>query len=307
MGLVRWILSIICGLVFVPYFVLHLFCALLCPTQDLKKKYDAQWALVTGASTGIGKALTMKLAGQGLNVVLVALDDDWLTKTFDELQQKFPSCQFRKVGVNLGSPGYMDEIVKQTQDINVQLVFANAGYLVTGFFVDNSLSKHLANYECNLTSAIAITHHFLQKLIASKKRGCFVYTSSAAAQMPGPFSVMYPTTKVALQAFGASLAAEVKVHGIDVLVFFPSPVASRFYEGQLKIDLLEFFKQFTVKPEQLPDVVFASIGKVVLRDIGLIAVIFRILPKLIDYGTLATLLSRIAHLMPDFKRYHKEK
>eukprot|EP01023_Acetabularia_acetabulum_P061606 TRINITY_DN7462_c0_g1_i12.p1 TRINITY_DN7462_c0_g1~~TRINITY_DN7462_c0_g1_i12.p1 ORF type:complete len:316 (+),score=49.22 TRINITY_DN7462_c0_g1_i12:33-950(+) len=302
-----WVFGIIAFLVIVPYFALHFFCAFFCPEQNLKKKYNAEWALVTGASTGIGKALTLKLASQGLNVVLVALEDEWLEQTFKEVQEKFPHLQFRKIGVNLGNAGYMEAIIKGTEDIDIQVIFANAGYMVTGFFADSSLSKHLNNYECNLTSAISITHHFLQKLIAVKKGGCFVYTSSAAAQMPGPFSVLYPTTKVALQAFGASLAAEVKVHGIDVLVFFPSPVASRFYEGQLKIDLLEFFKQFTVAPEQLPDIVFASIGKCVLRDIGLIAIMFRMMNKLVDYGVLSTLLPRIAHTLPDFKRYHKQK
>lgn len=64
--------------------------------------------------------------------------------------------------------------------------------------------------------------------IAKKLRGCVVFTSSAAAAMPSPFSVQYAATKSFVSAFGASLAPEVKPHGIDVLVFHPSPVASRW-------------------------------------------------------------------------------
>ncbi len=65
---------------------------------------------------------------------------------------------------------------------------------------------------------------------AKKLRGCFVYTSSAAACIVSPFTVLYAATKAFLSAFGAGLAAEVRHKGIDVLVFHPSPVATRFYD-----------------------------------------------------------------------------
>eukprot|EP00955_Chlamydomonas_euryale_P036429 350435-Chlamydomonas_euryale.AAC.9 len=64
--------------------------------------------------------------------------------------------------------------------------------------------------------------------IERKLRGCVVFTSSAAAAMPSPFSVQYAATKSFVSAFGASLAPEVRPSGIDVLVFHPSPVASRY-------------------------------------------------------------------------------
>jgi short-subunit dehydrogenase len=63
--------------------------------------------------------------------------------------------------------------------------------------------------------------------IGAGLRGCVVFTSSAAAAIPSPFSVQYAATKSFISVFGASLAPEVKPYGIDVLVFHPSPVASR--------------------------------------------------------------------------------
>lgn len=78
--------------------------------------------------------------------------------------------------------------------------------------------------------------------VEAKLRGCIVYTSSAAAMMPSPFTVLYAATKSFISSFAASLAAEVKHHGIDVCVIHPSPVATRFYDNQKKIDLLDFFK-----------------------------------------------------------------
>ena len=72
--------------------------------QNLKRKYDASWALVTGGSTGIGKSLAVELASQGINVVIAALPDEWLGKTQAELQEQFPELEFRAVAVSF-APG----------------------------------------------------------------------------------------------------------------------------------------------------------------------------------------------------------
>ena len=168
--------------------------------------------------------------------------------------------RFRKVGVNLGSreSGYLDRIASATDDIDVQCCFLNAGYMMTGFFESHDLDKHMANLECNTTSAVQITHLFLQRLLARKLKGCFVYTSSAAAAIPSPYSVLYASTKSFVSSFGASLAAEVRSEGIDVCVVHPSPVATRFYDKAHKLGALEFFKKMAVGPDELPDVIFCE-------------------------------------------------
>jgi short-subunit dehydrogenase len=63
---------------------------------DLKKKYNAKWALVTGAGTGIGKSIAETMALQGLNVVLVSLPDKFLDETTATLKAQFPQQEFRR-------------------------------------------------------------------------------------------------------------------------------------------------------------------------------------------------------------------
>lgn len=92
------------------------------------------------------------------------------------------------------------------------------------------MERQLANIECNATSAVQITHHFVKKMVDAGLKGCVVYTSSAAASMPSPFTALYSATKSFLSSFAAGLAAEVKSKGIDVCVVHPSPVATRFYD-----------------------------------------------------------------------------
>lgn len=103
------------------------------------------------------------------------------------------------------------------------------------------------------------------------------------------------------------MAAEVRHSGIDVLVFHPSPVASRFYDKAHKLDALEFFRKMAVDPEDLPDTIFASIGRLIWRDIGPTAIAFRLLMKILDYNLFASLIAWTAHLTGDFKRYAHQR
>lgn len=272
--------------------------------QNLRQRYKAEWALVTGASSGIGKALAKRLADQGLNVVLVALPDDILETTYEQLAADYPSVQFRKVGVDLGSAGCIHDIAKATADIKVQIVFCNAGYIMKGFFYARTAEEVRKNIECNALSAVDVTHHFLKRMMDDGLKGCFVYTSSASACMPSPFAVTYASTKAFLSMFAISLAPEVKWMGIDVLAVHPSPVASRFYEtdSAIKIGMMEAFKKLAVDPDSLPDIIFASIGRTTWKDVGGVAMGFRLFPKLLDLNATFTIFSHFAEKMPDFKQ-----
>ncbi|EGD73961.1 hypothetical protein PTSG_05655 [Salpingoeca rosetta] len=272
---------------------------------NLKKKYNAEWGLVTGASSGIGKAMAEKLAGQGINVVLVALDDDVLTHTFAEIQQKFPNIQFRKVGVNLGGPeaGYMPAIIKATNDIHVTLVFNNAGFITTGFFDKTPLGRSMANFHCNATCILPITHHFLTKMVASKSKGLLAYTSSSAGFVPTPLSVIYPSTKSFITLFATSLAPEVKSRGVDVVVVHPSPMMTNFFKNSGGMQTLEAFKRFAVGPSVIADVVFNSAGRFVVRDQGLVTILLRIVTKAFDFNLFSELVCRTAHTTGDFKQF----
>ena len=208
-----------------------------------------------------------------------------------------------QVGVNLGAPGaYLDKIAAATKDLPVTLVFNNAGFMVTGFFDRTPLGKQMANIECNSVSAVQITHLFVTRMLAAQQRGCVVFTSSAAACQPCPFSSLYGATKAFISSFGSSLAVELRSRGVDVCVVHPSPVASRFYDNAHALDSISFFKQFNVEPDALPDLIFAAIGRTVWRDIGGVAVAFRLMIKLLDYNLMATALSRFAPLMGDFQK-----
>jgi len=279
------------------------------PVPDLKKRYDATWALVTGGGSGIGRALSFKLARQGLNVVIVSLDDDYLKGTTKQLKESFPDLEFRSIGVNF-APGvdYLKQIQEATKDIDISIVFNNAGFLVTGFFDQAPLGKLLVNMECNATAAVNISHHFASKLVTSKKKGCIVFTSSVAGFIPTPFSGMYGATKAFCSQLACSLHIELQSLGIDVCAVHPSPVASNFYNDlDHKIDILESACKQAVPPEDLPDDIFRSIGCCALRDLGGMAVGSRMGTFFLPYNFFTEIFAAAAPFLPDWKTHNKTR
>jgi NAD(P)-dependent dehydrogenase (short-subunit alcohol dehydrogenase family) len=80
-------------------------------------------------ATGIGKEISEKLAKQGINVVIAALEDPLLAKTTVELQKKYPNVQIKKVACNLANTDFMDGLVDATKDLDINVVFNNAGFI----------------------------------------------------------------------------------------------------------------------------------------------------------------------------------
>eukprot|EP00607_Mallomonas_marina_P008584 CAMPEP_0182420228 /NCGR_PEP_ID=MMETSP1167-20130531/4875_1 /TAXON_ID=2988 /ORGANISM="Mallomonas Sp, Strain CCMP3275" /LENGTH=291 /DNA_ID=CAMNT_0024595905 /DNA_START=146 /DNA_END=1021 /DNA_ORIENTATION=- len=275
---------------------------------DLKKKYKAEWALVTGAGTGIGKSICENLALQGLNVVLVSLPDKYLAETTEILTKQFPNQQFRSVAVKFDhKTDYMKDIIDGTKDINIGIIFNNAGYIVTGFFDQTNIDSQLANMECNATACVKVTHHFLQRMLNKKMKGCIVFTSSVSGFIPNPFAVMYGATKSFVSAFAASLAVEVRAMGVDVLAVHPSPVASNFFDKAHKLEALEMAQKAAVSPTSVPGLIFSCIGRSHCADLGSMAVSVRTGIAMVPYDFLTGLFSFFAPYMGDYQKYNQNR
>lgn len=288
------------GSLMVPWFITFLRFR----PQNLRKKYNASWALVTGGSSGIGRSLAFQLAGQGLNVVIAAVPDALLLKTAEELRVAHPDVTIRSVGVNLAAQNpdeFMAPIIAATEDVLVQIVFNNAGYMVTGFFDRTPLPKWLANFNCNSAAPISITHHFVGRMRAAGVRGCVVFTSSPANIIPSPFSAMYGATKALITHFATSLACELGPSGIDVAVIHPSPVNTAFYAGAHALPTLHLFKGTATGPDHVADVMIRGVGRSVVIDQGYYPIIFRLMLRLVDVTALADLLVVLAPLTADYK------
>lgn len=118
-------------------------------------------------------------------MVLVALEDDLLTRTHRELEQEFTMIQLRSVGVDLSQNAevYMKKLKDCTNDIRVGVVFSNAGYVLMSYFEERDIEQHIRNVECNSMAAVRITHWFYSRMKEQGIKGCIAFTSSAVLFM----------------------------------------------------------------------------------------------------------------------------
>lgn len=284
------------------------------PVPNLKQKYTTttgqEWALVTGAGSGIGKSIAMKCAAQQLNVVLVSLDDECLKSTMKEIQSLYPKQQFRAIGVNFTrNTNYMEIIQQQTKDVSIAIVFNNAGFIVTGFVDQVPIEKLLMNVECNAVAAMQISHYFVQKMIQQKMKGCIVFTSSVAAYIPSPFAAMYSATKAFISTLACSMHIECAPLGIDIIAIHPSPVASNFYNKlDHKVDLIEAAAKNAALPDHIVNDIFRSIGSgCALRDLGTMAWCTRIVTFFIPLNTFVMMFTLAAPYLPDWKTHNQHR
>jgi short-subunit dehydrogenase len=274
--------------------------------QNLKNKYKASWAFISGGSSGLGFAIAEKLAKQGLNLVICALDDDVLEKACVQLRERFPNIQVRKVGCNLGdrSGSYLQIVKEATKDISVQVVFSNAGYIVISLFPKTPLDRLMSNWTCNITSHIEISHYFFERMVLEKKRGCIVFTSSNAGFWPSPTSTLYGASKAAMAQMASSLAIEGVEYGIDVTAIVAGPMQTSFVQNVqgARLDALKTFMKIASTPESVASVLLRSVGRVAIRDHSILTIVLRNLFKILDVNLMVRLIAFFQPFTSDWKK-----
>nr|KAJ3413881.1 hypothetical protein HK105_001950 [Polyrhizophydium stewartii] len=286
-------------------------CALqmLLPSQNLKRRYSAEWALVTGGSSGIGLAIADRLASEGVSVVIAALDDDLLKSATKTLRAKYPAVQVRSVGVNLASKDFMDKIKSATSDIDVAMLFNNTGYIKPGFFANATIESVMANFDVNASCTLPITHHFVRKMQdrGNGRRSLVCFTSSSGGFLPAPMSAIYSSTKAWVTNFGASLAGEVAEDKIEVLVVHPSPIASNFYQNANGMSVLQAVEKSAAAPSVVSDAIWKCAGRTVIVDQGSASVGIKVLLRVLEWNLLADLFTAFVSVSGDYQRFRKQK
>src|SRR5262245_35151814 len=171
------------------------------------------WALVTGASAGIGAEFARQLSEMGLNLVLVARRRQRLEDLARELESK---VQVRIVAADLSRPDFLPGILSVTNSIEVGLLVNNAGFGLAGHFIEHELEKELDLLNVNCRAPLILTHEFGRQM-AQRKRGGIIFVSSVSAYIATPFEASYTASKVYELFLAESLEYESKKNGVDML------------------------------------------------------------------------------------------
>ncbi|OJZ66241.1 hypothetical protein BRW65_27235 [Mycobacterium paraffinicum] len=179
------------------------------------------WAVVTGASSGIGQEFVRQLADAGINVVLVARRLAALQELGAAIADRY-GVAYRAVGVDLSDPGALTPIIEATKDIDVGLLVSNAGAALPGPFLDSDLLMQRAILRLNTAAHLDLTHHFGERL-ARRGRGGIVLVSALGAIHGVPYLAHTAATKAYAASLGVGLHGELAKRGVHVTVLYPGP------------------------------------------------------------------------------------
>ncbi len=172
------------------------------------------WALVAGASEGLGAAFARELAKAGINLIMIARGESPLRQQADAVRAA-SGVQVRALPLDLSRPDMLERIREVTEDLEVGLVVYNAA-LGTGPFLAAPLEDSLGAVRLNCLGQVSLAHHFGSRMV-QRGRGGLVLVGSLAGNAGGATTVVYGASKAFSQLFAEGLWSEWSPSGVDVL------------------------------------------------------------------------------------------
>jgi uncharacterized protein len=191
----------------------------------LRDRYG-EWALVTGASAGIGAEFARALAREGVSCVLTARREDRLQALAAEIERDYQVAT-RVVALDLAAPTGPDQLARAVDDLEISVLVNNAGFGYAGRFERQYAERLRTMVALNCLAPVLLTKQLLPGMRA-RGRGAVIITGSAAGAQPVPFNCVYAASKAFDRLLGEGLWAELQGTGVDVLVLEPGPTLTEF-------------------------------------------------------------------------------
>jgi hypothetical protein len=185
-----------------------------------------KWALLTGASTGIGRELAEVCAGEGWNQVLVARNQDRLKIVAEELRAVH-KVQTRILPVDLSATGAAEKIFAALKDVPISLLVNNAGFGTYGAFAESTFSEQSEMIQVNVAALTQLTRLFMKPML-ERSNGRILNVASTAAFQPGPKVSVYYASKAFVFSFSYALADELQGTGVTVTALCPGMTKTEF-------------------------------------------------------------------------------
>lgn len=217
------------------------------------------WALVTGASSGIGREFARAIASCGMDCILVARRADRLEELRYELEsQHGVTC--RSVACDLAAAGAVEKLVQQIGDTPIGLLVNNAGFGHSGEFADRDPRRLDDMVLLNCLTPVKLTRAFLPAMVERGKGG-IVMVASLLAFVPCPYDAVYGATKAFDLSLGEALWAELRGSGVDVVTLCPGPTKTEFFEVDgLKRAQAKRMEAFASTPEAMARLALGRLG-----------------------------------------------
>lgn len=217
-----------------------------------------RWAIVAGASEGLGAAYAEELASRGLNLVLVARRSESLQSLASGLSTKY-HIETKIIVQDLSAPEAGEQILRSLTDLEIGLLVYNAAFSAIGPFLERSLHDHLTEIHTNAITPLKLIYLVAQQMML-RKRGGIVLMSSLSAFQGSAYISTYSATKAFNLVLAEGLWEEWREQGVDVLVCVSGAVRTPNYVAS-KPEQTGGLGDMTMSPEEVVREALDSLGK----------------------------------------------
>jgi len=254
------------------------------------------WALVAGASEGLGREYALQLAARGLSLVMVARDAARLENAASEVRAK--GVEVRTAALDLGSEAMLRELGPSLEGIEIGLLVYNAGLSTQQNFFDADLDDHLQKLYVNCRGPVVLAHH-LGRAMSARRRGGIILMSSVAGFVGNGLNALYAATKAFDTVLGEGLARDLERRGVDVLAMVAGATRTPHFErsqtgSRRGVPLME--------PAEVVDEALRSLGRTSLRVAGRNKLAAILLTRLLSRSRASRLLTRASHAVAGVAR-----
>jgi uncharacterized protein len=193
--------------------------------------YTGKMALITGASTGIGRAFALELAKRGMSVILVARSEDKLRVLATEIAKTY-KVRAEVIVSDLGEAGAAQDVYQQVEQrkLAVDLLVNNAGLGASGLFESFPAERHHQQVMVNMAALVEMSHVFLPSLLKRPGETAIINLASTLAFQPVPYMSVYGATKAFVLSFSEALAEENRGRGLRVQALCPGLTDTPFLQ-----------------------------------------------------------------------------
>lgn len=189
-----------------------------------------KYALITGATSGIGYELAKRFAEEGYGLILVARSMENLRQTAADIQNTAGLVDTQLIAADLFEKDAASSIYSETQKrgLTVDVLVNNAGQGEWGLFNDTALSRELDVIQLNIVSLVSLTKYFLKEMLA-RNEGKILLLASSISKVPSPYMAVYAATKSFVLTFAEGLAEEVSGTEVTITALQPDATDTDFF------------------------------------------------------------------------------
>ena len=195
-----------------------------------KHEVEAGWAVVTGASSGLGALFAEKLAQRGLPLLLAGRDEARLTEVRQRVRRLAPGIDVELVVGDLGSQAGVEALVAVLNGRVIDVLVNNAGFGTYGRLPDVDRDRDHDLIAVNVDALVRLTHEVLPGMLA-RGHGRILNVASTIAFQPAPYQATYGASKAFVLSFSQALWAETRGSGVTVTALCPGPTRTGFVDA----------------------------------------------------------------------------